>query len=67
MLVFAVETSCDETSVCILDDNKTIFSHIVFSQKEHAIFGGVIPELASRAHLQILQKKWKILIIRLGI
>ena len=55
MLVFAVETSCDETSVCILDNNKTIFSHIVFSQKEHAIFGGVIPEIASRAHLQILQ------------
>ena len=56
MLVFAVETSCDETSVCILEKNKTIFSHIVYSQKEHAIFGGVIPEIASRAHLQILQK-----------
>ena len=55
MLVFAVETSCDETSVCILDKNKTILSHIVYSQKEHIVFGGVIPELASRAHLQILQ------------
>ena len=55
MLVFAVETSCDETSVCIIDKNKTILSHIIYSQKEHAIFGGVIPELASRAHLQILQ------------
>ena len=56
MLVFAVETSCDETSVCILDKNKTLLSHIVYSQKDHKIFGGVIPELASRAHLQILQK-----------
>ena len=56
MLVFAVETSCDETSVCILDKSKTILSHIVYSQKDHKIFGGVIPELASRAHLQILQK-----------
>jgi N6-L-threonylcarbamoyladenine synthase len=56
MLVFAVETSCDETSVCIINDKKQIFSHIVFTQENHEKYGGVIPELASRAHLQILQK-----------
>lgn len=56
MLVFAVETSCDETSVCIISDQKKILSHIVYTQKEHREFGGVIPELASRSHLQILQK-----------
>ena len=56
MIVFAVETSCDETSVCILKSDKTILSHIIYSQKEHLKFGGVIPELASRSHLQILQK-----------
>ena len=56
MLVFSVETSCDETSVCIISDKKTILSHIVYSQQEHKNFGGVIPELASRSHLQILQK-----------
>ena len=56
MLVFSVETSCDETSVCIINDKKTILSHIIYSQEEHNKFGGVIPELASRAHLQILQK-----------
>ncbi len=56
MLVFAVETSCDETSVCIINENKDILSHIVFSQENHKKFGGVIPELASRAHLQILQE-----------
>ncbi|MDC0056735.1 tRNA (adenosine(37)-N6)-threonylcarbamoyltransferase complex transferase subunit TsaD [Alphaproteobacteria bacterium] len=56
MLVFAVETSCDETSVCILNKDKKILSHIVYSQEEHKKFGGVIPELASRSHLQILQK-----------
>ena len=43
MLVFAIETSCDETSVCIMDNNKTIFSHIVFSQKEHAKIIGRTP------------------------
>ena len=56
MLVFSVETSCDETSVCIMNDKKAILSHIIYSQEEHNKFGGVIPELASRAHLQILQK-----------
>ena len=56
MLVFAVETSCDETSVCILNDSKKILSHIIYSQEEHKKFGGVIPEIASRAHLLILQK-----------
>jgi len=56
MIVFSVESSCDETSVCILNEDKKIFSHIVYSQKEHQKHGGVIPELASRSHLQILQK-----------
>lgn len=56
MLVFAIETSCDETSVCILNKDKLMLSHIIFSQDEHKKFGGVIPELASRSHLQILQK-----------
>jgi len=55
MLVFAVETSCDETSVCIMDNNKKIYSHIIHSQEVHKNFGGVVPELASRAHLEILQ------------
>ena len=56
MLVFSVETSCDETSVCIMDSNKKILSHIIYSQEIHKKHGGVVPELASRAHLEILQK-----------
>ena len=56
MIIFAVETSCDETSVCILTKNKDILSHITYTQDEHQKHGGVIPELASRSHLQILQK-----------
>ena len=56
MIIFAVETSCDETSVCILNKNKDILSHIIYTQSEHQKHGGVIPELASRSHLQILQK-----------
>jgi len=55
MIVFAIETSCDETSVCIINKKK-ILSHIIYSQTEHQKFGGVIPELAARSHLEILQK-----------
>tara|TARA_B100000029_G_scaffold445606_1_gene466180 strand:- start:401 stop:1402 length:1002 start_codon:yes stop_codon:yes gene_type:complete len=56
MLVFAVESSCDETSVCIMNEYKQIFSHIIYSQEIHEKYGGVVPELASRAHLEILQQ-----------
>ncbi len=56
MLVFSIETSCDETSVCIMKHDKTILSHIIYSQAVHTKHGGVVPELASRAHLEILQE-----------
>ena len=55
-LIFSIETSCDETSVAIIDKNKRILGEITHSQSEHVKYGGVVPELASRAHLEILQK-----------
>ena len=55
MLVFAAETSCDETSICLME-NRNIIDHIVFSQEIHKKHGGVIPELASRSHLRNLQE-----------
>lgn len=51
MIVLGIETSCDETSIGIIDNNKIIVNEI-FSQKVHSEFGGVVPEVASRAHLQ---------------
>lgn len=51
MIVLGIETSCDETSIGIIDNNKIIVNEI-FSQKVHSEFGGVVPEIASRAHLQ---------------
>ena len=54
MLVFAAETSCDETSVCVME-NSSILEHITFSQEIHKIHGGVVPELASRSHLEKIQ------------
>ena len=55
MLVFATETSCDETSICLMKD-KNIIEHIIFSQEIHGKHGGVVPELASRSHLEKLQE-----------
>ena len=54
MLVFAAETSCDETSICLME-NRSIIDHITFSQEIHKIHGGVVPELASRSHLEKIQ------------
>ncbi len=51
MIILGIETSCDETSVAVLKD-QTILSNVISSQiKVHAAFGGVVPELASRHHL----------------
>lgn len=49
--IFAIESSCDETSAAICRDGK-ILSNIIASQKVHEQYGGVVPELASRAHIQ---------------
>jgi N6-L-threonylcarbamoyladenine synthase len=50
-LIFAIESSCDETSAAVCRDGK-ILSNIIASQAVHEKYGGVVPELASRAHLQ---------------
>ncbi len=51
-LVLGVETSCDETSAAVLDGRNRILGHVILSQDVHEVFGGVVPELAARAHLQ---------------
>jgi len=55
-LAFSIETSCDETSVAIVNNNGKILNQITENQQDHKKFGGVVPEIASRAHLQILQR-----------
>jgi N6-L-threonylcarbamoyladenine synthase len=53
MKICAIETSCDETAVAIVEDGHTVLSNIVSSQiNTHAAFGGVIPEVASRIHIE---------------
>lgn len=53
ILILAIETSCDDTSAAILK-NDMVLSNIVSSQKIHEIYGGVVPELASREHDKLI-------------
>jgi N6-L-threonylcarbamoyladenine synthase len=56
--VLGIETSCDETSVAVLDgrgDDVQLRSLVILSQDVHRVFGGVVPELASRAHLTSIE------------
>ena len=53
MYFLALETSCDETAAAVFTDELQILSNVVASQTElHTPFGGVVPEIASRAHLR---------------
>lgn len=57
MIILAVESSCDETSVAVVKDGKKVMSHVVLSQIDiHQIFGGVVPEIASRNHVVHMTK-----------
>jgi N6-L-threonylcarbamoyladenine synthase len=51
IFILAIESSCDETSASICCDGK-ILSNIIASQSVHEQYGGVVPELASRAHME---------------
>jgi N6-L-threonylcarbamoyladenine synthase len=55
VLILGIETSCDETAVAVVRDGRTIESNVVASQTDlHERYGGVVPEQASRAHLQAI-------------
>lgn len=50
--ILGIESSCDETAVAVVRSDKTVLSHALASQHdEHAVYGGVVPEIAARAHL----------------
>ena len=50
--ILALESSCDETAAAVIENGRTILSNVIFSQVDvHALYGGVVPEIASRAHV----------------
>ena len=53
MKILAIESSCDETSVAIVEDGKKVLCNVVYTQIEiHKMYGGVVPEVASRHHIE---------------
>ena len=55
MLLLALESSCDETAAAVVRDGKEILSNLIASQVDlHSVYGGVVPELASRRHLEVI-------------
>ena len=51
--ILALETSCDETAAAVIENGRVILSNVVFSQIDlHELYGGVVPEIASRAHME---------------
>ena len=55
MLLLALESSCDETAVAVVRDGREVLSNLIASQVDlHAVYGGVVPELASRRHLEVI-------------
>ncbi|UCG38536.1 MAG: tRNA (adenosine(37)-N6)-threonylcarbamoyltransferase complex transferase subunit TsaD, partial [bacterium] len=55
MLTLGIETSCDDTAAAVVEEGSHILSSVVQSQDElHSSFGGVVPEMASRRHLEVI-------------
>jgi N6-L-threonylcarbamoyladenine synthase len=52
MIVLGIESSCDETAAALVNDKKEILGEALLSQEEHKKFGGVVPEIAARSHLE---------------
>ena len=67
MLTLGIETSCDETALALVKDGKLVSEALASQVDVHALFGGVVPEIASRAHLRLLPVLYKQLLERTGV
>ena len=58
VLILAVESSCDETAAAVVRNGREVLSNIISSQIElHKLYGGVVPEIASRKHIEKIDRK----------
>src|SRR5580692_3150260 len=66
--MLGIESSCDETAAAVLDGDGTVLAEIVLSQEQqHAPYGGVVPEIAARAHLAHLPRLMDQVLARAGL
>ena len=66
MNILGIETSCDDTGVAIVKDGRKVVASSLYTQKSHKDFGGVVPEIASRMHLEVLPAMTKDVIKKSG-
>ena len=76
VLILAIESSCDETAASVVKNGRTVLSNVISSQiATHTVYGGVVPEIASREHIKAINyviEQWplplpRLLIMRLPI
>ncbi|MEG1241419.1 MAG: tRNA (adenosine(37)-N6)-threonylcarbamoyltransferase complex transferase subunit TsaD [Oscillospiraceae bacterium] len=68
MLIMSIESSCDETAVAITENGRRVLCDQIFSQaKLHALYGGVVPEIASRSHVEVISQLAQSAIEKAGI
>ncbi|NCB74611.1 MAG: tRNA (adenosine(37)-N6)-threonylcarbamoyltransferase complex transferase subunit TsaD [Clostridia bacterium] len=57
MLIMSIESTCDETAVAITENGRKVLTDQIFSQADlHAVYGGVVPEIASRSHVEVISQ-----------
>lgn len=68
MYILSIESTCDETAVAVTKNGREVLSDVIFSQADmHAIYGGVVPEIASRSHVEVISRLAKEAIAKAGI
>ena len=67
MLILGIETSCDETAVALVRDGRLVGEKLATQVDTHALFGGVVPEIASREHLRVLPRLYRELMRETGL
>ena len=59
ILILAIESSCDETAASVVKNGREVLSNVISSQIElHKLYGGVVPEIASRKHIEKMRDLW---------
>jgi len=55
MKILGIESSCDETAASVVQDGRVLLSNVINSQIDiHAVYGGVVPEVAARSHIEVV-------------
>ena len=68
MLILSVESTCDETAVAVTENGRRVLTDQIFSQADlHAVYGGVVPEIASRSHVEVISRLADLAVERAGV